>query len=54
MANRNKHSWKIRLEKKGDDELLFCVKGLRQIIHLPRLAILTFVYWVYEHLRILF
>ena len=58
MANQNKHGWEIRLKKKGDDELLFCIKGLRQIIHFPVVLILTFVcwvvYWVYEHFRILF
>ena len=29
MANRNKHGWEIRLKKKGDDELLFYVKGFK-------------------------
>ena len=53
MANRNKHGWEIRLKKKGDDELLFYVKGLRWIIHFPVASILTFVCWICEYFLII-
>ncbi len=54
MANRNKLGWEIRLKKKDNDELLFCVKGFRQIIHFPVVVIVMLVYWICEYFLILF
>ena len=54
MGSRSDKGWKIHLEKRADDEILFHVKGFRRIVSIPMLTVLTVIYWGYRYLRVPF
>ena len=51
MGSRSDKGWKIHLEKRADDEILFHVKGIRKIVSILILTVFTIIYLIDGYFR---
>ena len=51
MGSRSDKGWKIHLEKRADDEILFHVKGIRKIVIILILTVFTIIYLIDGYFR---